>query len=660
MINHENRQKIYTLFIILLFFSFLFSPILPISAENIHLYSDTTKQHKTPFPQSTASNETYDYIIITTEELEQSVEFFKNWKNLIGFSVNVVTVSWITSQYDGFDTAEQIRSFLQEKYQEWNIQFLLIVGTGDLVPWRYAYQPLSDNLAIPTDYYYADLSSDWDSDNDHVYAEYGEDDLPDFTPELYVGRIPVDDPELLNQIFKRIIKYEQNDENWKKNTLLLGAITNFENEIGSGNKKTDTAELMELLKKDIFESSYFPTTTLYEKEGISSSDFQSDYDLTAENVQDLINKNDYGIITWGSHGTPTNANRKWWEADKNLNNLADFDELGNESFFTRMNAFLLPEERPPFVFSCSCSNAKPEEPENLGATLVKYGAIGFIGSSHYSYYTYGWDEKEDGGTMSVTYYFFKNFILQNKPAGPSLYDSLSYCWDHEDISVIDPNMYVFTLYGDPSLSLTAYSSLSPTSVPTKPLGEKSLKPDVSYSFSTVSDFADQDMLYYVWDFGDGTKTSPLGPYPAAEEITLSHTYEVPGNYRIKVKAVNMIGDETVWSDPLLVTVSGPVIRVEKISGGFLKVNAVVKNVGDQDASNIDWSISFQGGLILLGKHSTGTVSTLAVGEKTTIISKAVYGLGFPSVITVDAGISQGSSDVEVQSADIMLSLIRIT
>lgn len=660
MINHQNRQKIYTLFIILLFFSFLFTPILSISAEKIPLPSDTTNQHQTPFPQSTASNESYDYIIITTEELKQSVEFFKNWKDLIGFSVNVVTVSWITSQYDGYDTAEKIRSFLQEKYQEWNIQFLLIVGTGDLVPWRYTYQPLSDNLAIPTDYYYADLSSDWDSDRDNVYAEFGEDDWPDFTPEIYVGRIPVDDPELLKQIFKRIIRYEQNDETWKKNTLLLGAITNFENEIGSGNKKTDTAELMELLKNNIFASSYFPTTTLYEKEGIVPSKFQSDYELTAENVQDLINENDYGIITWGSHGTPTNANRKWWESDKNLNNLADFDELGNESFFTRMNAFLFPEERPPFVFSCSCSNAKPEEPENLGATLVKYGSIGFIGSTHYSYYTYGWDGKDDGGTMSVTYYFFKNFILQDKPAGVALYDSLSYCWDDEDISIIDPNMYVFTLYGDPSLSLTAHSSLLPTSVPTKPFGEKSLKPDVSYSFSTVSDFADQDILYYVWDFGDGTITSPLGPYPAGEEISLSHTYEVPGNYRIKVKAVNMIGDETVWSDPLLVKVSGPVIRVEEISGGFLKVNAVIKNVGDQDASNIDWSISFQGGLILLGKHSTGTVSTLAVGEKTTIISKAVYGLGFPSVITVDAGISKGSSDVEVQSADIMLSIIRIT
>ena len=40
---------------------------------------------------------TYDYVIITTSSLENSINFFKNWKELIGYSVKVVNKSWISS-----------------------------------------------------------------------------------------------------------------------------------------------------------------------------------------------------------------------------------------------------------------------------------------------------------------------------------------------------------------------------------------------------------------------------------------------------------------------------------------------------------------------------------------------------------------------------------
>ena len=42
-----------------------------------------------------------------------------------------------------------------------------------------------------------------------------------------------------------------------------------------------------------------------------------------------------------------------------------------------------------------------------------------------------------------------------------------------------------------------------------------------------------------------------------------------------------------------------------------------------------------------------------------MVSKLIYGLGFPTIVIVEAGIPGASSDIEVQSADVILFLVRI-
>jgi hypothetical protein len=605
---------------------------------------------------SACSTENNNYIIITTSSLENSVKFLKNWKELIGYSVKVVNVSWIYSNYAGSDEQESIRNFLMDNYASWGIEYVLIVGSHNEIPMRYCIKSASDNNAIPTDFYYADLTGDWDSDGDGVYGEEYE-DSPDFFAEIYVGRIPVDAPSMVESICQKTIDFERDAGTWKKKTLLLGAILNFENEVGLGHPITDGALLMEKQWADFYNPNGYSRTTMYEKEGIRPSIYTCDYPLTRENMIDQW-QDGYGIVNWASHGFSDETIRRWWEKDSNLNNVPDFNEISKESFISSYDTIALNDDKPSIVFACACSNSDPRDPNNLGKALLKNGAVAFIGATHEPFYYYGWDQENDGGSLSINYFFSKYLINLDNTCAEALYNSLYYCWNNDEVLSIFNNMLSFCLYGDPSVSFKTFTTISSPNTPSKPSGPESITPLVKYTYSTIASNSEGHQLYYLWNWGDGSETEPLGPYEPGETVETQHEGTIAGDYRIRVRALSIIGDESSWSEPLIIHVKGPVIKIESITGG-MKINAVIKNIGDAEANGVKWNITFYGGSILLGKYTSGTISSISAGGKTTVISRLIYGLGFPTVVIVEAGIPGSSSDIEVQSADVILFLIRI-
>ena len=121
-----------------------------VSSTLMDTSSSDPQQNSILIPSENAS---INYVIITTDVLESSVEFFKNWKELLGFQVMVTTTSWIADQYGGVDLAEQIRNYLIDLYQSEPLEYVLLVGSHEVIPMRFAYQPLSTSFAIPTDFY---------------------------------------------------------------------------------------------------------------------------------------------------------------------------------------------------------------------------------------------------------------------------------------------------------------------------------------------------------------------------------------------------------------------------------------------------------------------------------------------------------------------------
>lgn len=78
----------------------------------------------------------------------------------------------------------------------------------------------------------------------------------------------------------------------------------------------------------------------------------------------------------------------------------------------------------------------------------------------------------------------------------------------------------------------------------------------------------------------------------------------------------------------------PEVVIDKINGGF-RASAEIKNNGTGYVTDVDWYIDLEGGLILAGGYSNGTISELGAGESETVKLDSLFGIG-NTVITVTA------------------------
>ena len=98
---------------------------------------------------------------------------------------------------------------------------------------------------------------------------------------------------------------------------------------------------------------------------------------------------------------------------------------------------------------------------------------------------------------------------------------------------------------------TLFDNLPPDK-PIKAQGVSNGEINVEYYYTTVTLDPDNDQIYYMWDWGDETSGWD-GPYDSGDIVTASHIWDEKGDYIIKVKAKDVHSEESLWSDPLPVT-----------------------------------------------------------------------------------------------------------
>ena len=112
------------------------------------------------------------------------------------------------------------------------------------------------------------------------------------------------------------------------------------------------------------------------------------------------------------------------------------------------------------------------------------------------------------------------------------------------------------------LKSTTYERTGAPKKPMKPAGQTSGKPGNEYVYSTNTIDFEDDPIYYLFDWGDGTDSGWIGPYDSGETVISSHIWSQEGRYSVRVKAKDIEDHESEWSDSLIVSISkkkGPVL-----------------------------------------------------------------------------------------------------
>jgi hypothetical protein len=97
-----------------------------------------------------------------------------------------------------------------------------------------------------------------------------------------------------------------------------------------------------------------------------------------------------------------------------------------------------------------------------------------------------------------------------------------------------------------------YSTVLPPLWPKiiQPTGE--YDPGVELEFGVKSQDMNGDDILYQIDWGDGSNTGWIGPYPSGEEIRLTHAWDKEGGYWVRAKAKDTRGAESGWNNYRLI------------------------------------------------------------------------------------------------------------
>jgi hypothetical protein len=181
----------------------------------------------------------YDMLCIAPKMFSKNLQPLIAHKNAVGVQTIVLTTEDIYKNFDGRDSAEQIKYAIKDAKEQWNISYVLLVGglklfgLGWHVPVRYSnLDDGSGQSVFLTDLYFADLYKesgefdDWDSNGNGVFAEWGKDSL-DFTPDVAIGRLACRTAKEVSIVVEKIIIYETQTygSSWFKRMVAIGGDT---------------------------------------------------------------------------------------------------------------------------------------------------------------------------------------------------------------------------------------------------------------------------------------------------------------------------------------------------------------------------------------------------------------------------------------------------
>lgn len=501
-----------------------------------------------PKPQTTTTNDVYDLVIISEDEFSSDLQTLVAHKTSRGISTKLVTLSDIYSgtyfPVQGRDHQEEIKYFIKDATENWGTTNVLLVGRS--IPTRDVHVVVNnqDNEIFISDLYYADIYdgggdfASWDTNGNDVFAEISwgtTDDELDLHPDVHLGRIPCNNQNEVETIVNKIINYENSNaysQNWFGEIIAAGG---------------DTAPGDE---DDILEGEYANNRIIDVMQGfIPTRIWASTDDLTTKGPLTNALNSGAGFAHISGHGNtniwathPYNKEKIWLPLpygylSSDVRSLSNKDEL-------------------PIVVVGGCSVAKFNKDSDCfcyawlknsnGGGIGSFGATGlgwiYIGK----YITYGLVEKM---TLELFKAYKKGAITLGEMWSRAINSYIqSPGLDNEgDYKTV----LEWECLGDPTLAISEESQ--PPSTPDRPSGPTNGGVLEEYTYTTTATDPEGDEIYYLFDWGDGTYSGWIGPYLSGYTASVTNTWFEEGTYEVRVKAKDIHGKQSDWSEPLSVT-----------------------------------------------------------------------------------------------------------
>lgn len=500
-----------------------------------------------------------------------------------------------TADIPGALNKENIKAYIVDAYTNWEIPpaYVLLVGDVEQVPTW-----TGTKTGTVTDLYYVTV------------------DQGNYFADIIVSRFSAANAGQVTAMVDKTIYYEQgifNDESWIKKAAFIAS-----NDAGGMAENTHNHVITTYLLPN-----NYTCDKIYESTGGTTSQ-----------ITNALNDG-RSLCVYSGHG----YSGGWACVPFNQNNV---NALQNMDMY-------------PFVCSHACSTNPFNNAECFGETWVRAenkGGLAFWGASASTY----WDE-DDVLEKRMFQAWWEDDL---ESIGGMTNMALYYLYQH--YSGGGRTQYYFEAYnvlGDSSVKLWRDSPDPnlPPDIPGTPAGPENGQVGVTYAFTATTQDPEDDDVFFLFDWGDGNVSGWVGPVLSGGVGEASHSWAAPGEYLVRVKAKDVNGAETAWSDAHTITiVEAPMLHIQWILGGLFTVKTLIRNNGGVTAENVQWSITLAGGAFI-GKETTGTIGSLAPGEQQIVSSKVVLGFG-ETLVTVSASVPE-SSDLKTKEGMIRLFYIKM-
>ena len=135
---------------------------------------------------------------------------------------------------------------------------------------------------------------------------------------------------------------------------------------------------------------------------------------------------------------------------------------------------------------------------------------------------------------------------------------------------------------------------TPPNTPQAPTGPDSGTPGTSYDFTATTTDPDGDDVAFKFDWGDDSESNWTDSVDSGASASASHSWVNDGTYEVKVKAKDINGAESGWSETHQIVISRPDLTINSISPDAAQVDeeiniiVTVTNEGTQDVTKDFW------------------------------------------------------------------------